>query len=123
ILVQVTVPVYYERGGSRVPGTVCREVILGEALEASLARAQRHKWVVSSSLVVVAQEQGTCISLVAFVVPLNSIVVDDYTISDVSMLRTAADSETHNLCYVDNQQVPNHDDIFDTNLLDKPAYS
>ncbi|GKC72360.1 hypothetical protein Tco_1118243 [Tanacetum coccineum] len=69
-------------------------VLLGEALEASLAHAQRHKWVVSSSLVVVAQDQGTSTSLVASVVPLNSITVDDYTTLDVSMLKTATDSET-----------------------------
>ncbi|GJV77745.1 hypothetical protein Tco_1509329 [Tanacetum coccineum] len=90
ILEQVVVPIYYERGGSRVPGTVCREVLLGEALEASLARARKHKQAVPSN---------------------------------VSMLGTVTNSRSRNLSSVDNQQVPSHDDMFDTALLDKPVDS
>ncbi|GJY40637.1 hypothetical protein Tco_0427907, partial [Tanacetum coccineum] len=107
----------------RILGTVCHEVLLGEALEASLAYAWKHKWAVSSSLATVVQEQGTSSLLAAVVIPLNSIAIDDYTISDVSMLRTVTNFEPQNLSSVDNQQVPNHDAMFDTTLLDKPADS
>nr|GFB01798.1 hypothetical protein [Tanacetum cinerariifolium] len=87
VLEQVTIPIYYERGGSHVPGTVYREVLFGEALEDSLARAWKHKLVVSSSLTIMVQEQGTSSSLATAVTPLNSITANDYTIIDVSMLK------------------------------------
>nr|GEU70607.1 hypothetical protein [Tanacetum cinerariifolium] len=72
--------------------TRCRKVILGEALEASRAHAQEHKWAASLSFVVVFQDQWTFISYVAVVTPLNSITVEDYIISDVSILRTVMES-------------------------------
>ncbi|GJY70706.1 hypothetical protein Tco_0474409 [Tanacetum coccineum] len=95
--------------------------ILEEALEASLARARKHKRAASLSLPFVVQEQGASSSLVVAAIPLNSIDVDDYTISDVSMLRIAMDSELQNLSFVDNQQVPSNDEKFYTALLDKPV--
>ncbi|GJW08493.1 hypothetical protein Tco_1570916 [Tanacetum coccineum] len=68
ILEQVTIPVYYERGSSHVPGTVYSEVLLGEALEASL------------------EKQGTSSSLAATVTPLNTIAVIDYQISSLAIV-------------------------------------
>ncbi|GJR53205.1 hypothetical protein Tco_1403726 [Tanacetum coccineum] len=79
---------------------VCHEVLIGEALEATLAHARKYRRVVSSSLATVVQEQGTSSSLAATVTPLNSIAIDDYTILDVSMLRTVTNSELQNLSFV-----------------------
>ncbi|GKC12924.1 hypothetical protein Tco_1009706, partial [Tanacetum coccineum] len=71
--------------------------------------------------VAVSQDQGVSTSHAAIVMPLNSIAIKDYVISDVSMLRTVIEFGPQNLSFVDNQQEPVHDDIFDTTLLDKPA--
>ncbi|GJZ08883.1 hypothetical protein Tco_0543166 [Tanacetum coccineum] len=40
---QVTMPVYYERGGSRDPGSISHEILLSDALAASHARGKKHK--------------------------------------------------------------------------------
>ncbi|GJZ63970.1 hypothetical protein Tco_0620391 [Tanacetum coccineum] len=124
----------YLEGGSRVPGTICHEVLLEEALEASYARAQKYKKDASSSLVVseliasgphdsslvlVVEKRGTSSSLAATVTPLNSLVVTDYLISYVSMVKNVTDSEFQNLSSTHDQQMSWHDDMFDTTLLDK----
>ncbi|GJX23010.1 hypothetical protein Tco_0227455 [Tanacetum coccineum] len=83
--------------------------------------SRKHKRAASSSRVAVSQDQGVSTSHAAIVMPLNSIAIKDYVISDVSMLRTVIEFGPQNLSFVDNQQEPVHDDIFDTTLLDKPA--
>ncbi|GJY03264.1 hypothetical protein Tco_0361416, partial [Tanacetum coccineum] len=113
VLEQVTIPIYYERGGSRVPGTVCREVLLGQALETSFARARRYRKGSSSDLVVteVTTFGPDDRSLVAIATPLNALVVADYQISSLAI--------------VDNivSIVESHDDLFDATVLDKPVDS
>ncbi|GKD21047.1 hypothetical protein Tco_1222750 [Tanacetum coccineum] len=109
--------------------------VLEQDLEASHARAQKYKRDASSSLVVVeliafglhdsslvpvVEEQGTSSSLAATVTPLNSLVVTDYLISYVSMVKNVADSELQNISSTHDQQMFGHDDMFDTTLLDKP---
>ncbi|GJV02787.1 hypothetical protein Tco_1336356 [Tanacetum coccineum] len=49
---QVTVPVYYEHGGSRITGSISHEIFLFEALAASHARAEKRKKDASLSLVI-----------------------------------------------------------------------
>ncbi|GKE54468.1 hypothetical protein Tco_1489624 [Tanacetum coccineum] len=107
--------------GSRVPGIVCREVLFGEALEASHARAQKHRQAASSSLAIVSQDQGISTPHVADVPPLNSIDVEDYTFSDGSMLKTTAEFGPPNPSSVNDQSEAAHDYMFDTTLLDKPV--
>nr|GEU84920.1 putative transposase (putative), gypsy type [Tanacetum cinerariifolium] len=40
---QVTVPVYYERGGSKDPESISHEILLSDALAASRTRCKKHK--------------------------------------------------------------------------------
>ncbi|GJZ42310.1 hypothetical protein Tco_0589196 [Tanacetum coccineum] len=105
----VTVLIYYEWGGLRVPDMMCREFLLGEALEASRPRAQKCRRDASSSLVIaepvtsglrassltpIVEGQETSSSLVVAVTPLISLAIFDYPISDVSMMmNVAADGE------------------------------
>ncbi|GJX34860.1 hypothetical protein Tco_0246417 [Tanacetum coccineum] len=133
ILEQVTIPVYYERGGSWVPGTVCLEILLGDALEASYACAQRYRRDASSSLVVAEpvvasgphtgslaptiKVKSNASSLAVGVTLVNSISVSNYQISDVSILRDIAiNDDLQNQTSTENVV---HDDMFDTTLLDR----
>ncbi|GKA32354.1 hypothetical protein Tco_0718721, partial [Tanacetum coccineum] len=95
--------------------------VLKQALEASYARAQKHRHAASSSLAIVSQDQGISAPHVADVPPLNSIDVEDYTFLDGSMLKTTAEFESPNPSSVNDQSEAVHDYMFDTTLLDKPA--
>ncbi|GJS53920.1 hypothetical protein Tco_0627282 [Tanacetum coccineum] len=133
VIEQVNVPIYYERGGSRIPITVCHEILLDDALEASHARSQRYKRDASSSLVVAepivafgphtvslsptVEVQGDAYSLVMIVTLLNSIVVFHYPIFDVSIVKDVViNDELQNQISMEETV---HDDTFDTTLLDR----
>ncbi|GKA18515.1 hypothetical protein Tco_0698430 [Tanacetum coccineum] len=92
---------------------VCHEVLLGEALEASLARAQRHRQGPSSSLVIteVATSSPDDSSLATTVTPLNTIVVADYQISSLAIFDNIVSTAEP------------HDDLFEATILDKPMDS
>ncbi|GJV19092.1 hypothetical protein Tco_1368112 [Tanacetum coccineum] len=88
---------------------MCHEVLLGEDLEASLARAQRHRQGPSSSLVIteVATSSPDDSSLATTVTPLNTIVVADYQISSLAVFdNTVSTAEPH-------------DDLFEATILDR----
>ncbi|GJV63368.1 hypothetical protein Tco_1474196 [Tanacetum coccineum] len=95
-----------------MPSTVCHEILLNDALEASRARARRHRRDASSSMV-----QGNASSLTVVVTLVNSIVVSDYPLSNLSIVRDVASNDD----LQDRVPIEDavHDYMFDTSLLDK----
>nr|GEY64703.1 hypothetical protein [Tanacetum cinerariifolium] len=107
---------------------------LQPALEASRAHAQMYKRDVSSSLIVsdsvasgshnsfvvpIVKQQRTSSSLIATAVHLNSLAITDYLISDVRLVKTVTGSELQNLTYAEDHQLSEHDDMYDSTILDK----
>ncbi|GKB83051.1 hypothetical protein Tco_0949946 [Tanacetum coccineum] len=102
---QVTVSVYYERGGSRDPRSISNEILLFDALAASQVCAEKRRKGASLSL----ETGGPSVVMPFASSQETSLVVADYqilsvTIVDGTVLATEA-----------------HDDLFDTTLLDKPV--
>nr|GFA17044.1 hypothetical protein [Tanacetum cinerariifolium] len=91
--------------------TVLEQVLLGEVLEASLARAQRHRQGPLSSWVItkVATSGLDDSSLATIVTPLNTLSIVDYQISSLAVVDTTISTTDP------------HDDLFDATILDKPV--
>ncbi|GKB32871.1 hypothetical protein Tco_0872272 [Tanacetum coccineum] len=124
---QLTVPIYYERGGSCVPNLWDREILLRDDLAAFRTRGEKKKkkdafldlaLMVDASMVTTtlipaidpskvvsdAARDGSTLTVVVSQGP--SIVAMDYQISDLN---------------VDGVEIQNDDDdMFDSSLLDKP---
>nr|GEY00840.1 hypothetical protein [Tanacetum cinerariifolium] len=66
------------------------------------------------------EDQGISAPHDTDVPPVNSIAVKDYTLFDVSMLKTTAKFGPPNPFFVNDQSEVAHDEMFDTTLLDKP---
>ncbi|GKB93073.1 hypothetical protein Tco_0979210, partial [Tanacetum coccineum] len=99
-----TVPIYFERGGSRDLNSINHEILLFDVLAASHDRTEKRKIGVSSS-------SPTSRPSIALPALDSSYVVVDYRISNVAIGGGAvASSEPH-------------DDLFDTTVLDKPVDS
>ncbi|GJZ46070.1 hypothetical protein Tco_0593666 [Tanacetum coccineum] len=98
---QVTVLVYYERSGSRDPGSISHEVLLSDALT-SRSHGEKHKKV----------SLDTCCPFVAMPYVSSQetyLVVAGYQVSSVAIFGDgAATTEPH-------------DDLFDTTVQDKPV--
>ncbi|GJT28871.1 reverse transcriptase domain-containing protein [Tanacetum coccineum] len=100
----VTVPVYYERGGSKDPGSISHEILLSDSLAASRARCEKHK---KARL-----EIGG-----------PSVVTPSLSSQEESL--ATADHQVSSAANVDGT-VPSskpHDDLFDAIVLDRPVDS
>ncbi|GJZ21941.1 hypothetical protein Tco_0558980 [Tanacetum coccineum] len=104
LTLEVTVPVYFECGGSRDPNSINHEILLSDALAASHDRAEKRKIGVSSS-------SPTSRPSIALPAPDSSYVIVDYQISSLAIGGVAVPSSEP------------HDDLFDTTMLDKPVDS
>ncbi|GJR66218.1 hypothetical protein Tco_0012283 [Tanacetum coccineum] len=101
---QVTMPVYYECGGSKDPGSISHEILMSDALAASHARCEKHKKArleIGGSSVVTPSLSSQVASLVA---------VDHQVSSAANVDGMIPSSEPH-------------DDFFDATVLDKPVDS
>ncbi|GJU88928.1 hypothetical protein Tco_1301351 [Tanacetum coccineum] len=111
---QLIVLVYYERGGSRVPGSLDREILLHDALAASRVKGEKNKKGASLNLVVVepfavvsgSQPSSLALSVQAFMVNASMMATSLIPAPGPSQVGSEAAGDRFALTVVVSQEAP-----------------